>query len=178
MSASGPSSAPPGGRSFSASSSEVAGPATTSAPRAIPTAAAGAATRSASAAYPATTPPGVNPSARRTPSAGSRRWTSACAPAASIVPAATSATSANAVSSAITTPAAWSRISRTPVRVTKRRLPSPNATVRACASVIAVRARSLSHSSATLAGKSSRSPGNAACTSSRPTYTRAVRASG
>ena len=41
----------------------------------------------------------MNPSARWTPSAGSRRWTSACAPAASIVPAATSATSENATSS-------------------------------------------------------------------------------
>ena len=38
---------------------------------------------------------------------GSRRCTSACAPAASIVPAATSATSENATSSEMTIPAAW-----------------------------------------------------------------------
>ena len=111
----------------------------------------------------------MNPIARRTPSDGNRRWTSACAPAVSIVPAATSATSAKAVSSAITTPAAWSSTSRTPVRVMNRRSPRPNATVRACASVIAVRDRSLTHSNATFAGNATREPGKAACTSSRPT---------
>ena len=78
---------------------------------------------------------GVKPSARWTPNALSRRWTSACAPAASIVPAATSATSENATSSEITIPAACESSTRTPSRVTNSSLPSPNETARACVSV-------------------------------------------
>ena len=85
--------------------------------------------------------------ARRSPV--SRRCTSAWAPAASIVPAATRATSENATSSEITIPAAWdSRIS-TPVRVMNCSFPSPNVTERAWVSVMSALDGSLSHSSAT-----------------------------
>ena len=99
--------------------------------------------------------PGVNPSARCTPNAGSRRATSACAPAASIVPAATSATSENATSSEITIPAAWPSSTWIPARVTNVRLPTPNEVARACASVMSARSGSASHSCATFAGQSS-----------------------
>ena len=92
----------------------------------------------------------MNPSARRTPNDGSRRWTSACAPAASIVPAATSATSENATSSAITIPAAWPSSTSIPARVMNARLPMPNDVARAWVSVMSARSGSTSHSSARL----------------------------
>ena len=92
----------------------------------------------------------MKPSARWTPNAGSRRCTSACAVAASIVPAATSATSENATSSAMTIPAAWPSSTSMPARVTNARPPIPNVVARACASVMSARAGSASHSSARL----------------------------
>ena len=70
----------------------------------MPSAAAGTATTAASVACCAAILPGPKPSARWTPKPVSRRWTSAWAPAASIVPAATRATSENATSSEITMP--------------------------------------------------------------------------
>ena len=141
----------PGGRSFSDASRPAAGPATASVPSAIPSAAAGSATTAASVACSAAIRAGENPSARWTPKAPSRRWTSACALAASIVPAASSATSENATSSAITIPAAWLSSTRTPSRVTNSSRPSPNETERACVSVTSAFDGSLSHSSARLA---------------------------
>ena len=153
---SGPSSAQPGGRSLSEASSPADGPATTSAPTAMPAAAAGTATSAASVACSPAIRPGENPSARCTPMLGSRRCTSACAPAASIVPAATSATSENATSSEMTIPAACPSSTFTPSRVTNSRRPRPNDTERAWVSVTSAFEGSLSHSSARLAGVSSR----------------------
>ena len=120
----------------------------------MPSAAAGIATTAASTACSAAIRAGVNPSARCTPNAPSRRCTSAWAPAASIVPAATSATSENATSSEITIPAACESSTRTPSRVTNSSRPRPNETDRACVSVTSAFERSLSHSSAMLAGAS------------------------
>ena len=97
---------------------------------------------------------GENPSARCTPSAPSRRCTSECAPAASIVPAASSATSENATSSEITIPAAWPSSTRTPSRVMNSSRPRPNETARAWVSVTSAFDGSFSHSSATFAGAS------------------------
>ena len=65
----------------------------------------------------------------------SRRSTSACAEATSITPAEASAITENATSSAITIPAAWSIVVRTPCRVRKRSPPSPKLAARACVSV-------------------------------------------
>ena len=111
----------------------------------------------------------MNPSARWTPNAGSRRCTSACAPAASIVPAATSATSENAISSDSTIPAAWPSRTSIPARVTNASPPMPNDVARACVSVMSARSGSASHSSARFTGGSS--PRAA-------TYTRGVTVSG
>ena len=114
----------------------------------MPSAAAGTATTAASTACWAAIRPGPKPSARWTPKPVSRRWTSAWAPAASIVPAATNATSENATSSEITMPAAWESRICTPVRVMNWSLPSPKATARAWVSVTSAFDGSLSHSSA------------------------------
>ena len=153
---------------MSAPSSDADGPATTSAPTAIPAAAAGSATSAASRACRAAIAAGVKPSARWTPIAASRRWTSAWAPAASIVPAATSATSENATSSEITMPAASESRTRMPSRVMKDSDPIPNDVTRACASVMSARAGSWSHSSA-MSGRISPGKANASRTSCSPT---------
>ena len=115
----------------------------------------------------------MKPRARWSPNAGSRRCTSACAPAASIVPAATSATRENATSSEITIPAACPSSTSIPARVMNVRLPTPNDVARACVSVMSARSGSLSQSCTVL-------------TSSRPdqstpasvVHTRGVAASG
>ena len=114
----------------------------------MPTVADGSATTAASTACWAAIRPGPKPSARCTPKPVSRRWTSACAPAASIVPAATRATSENATSSEITIPAACESRIFTPVRVMNCSFPRPNATARAWVSVTSALDGSLSHSSA------------------------------
>ena len=149
-------SATPGASSLSWASRLRVGPATASAPTASPAAAAGTATRAAAAAWASTSAPGVKPSARRTPKEGSRRWTSACALAASIVPAAASATSEKATSSEMTMPAACPRRTRTPSRVMNSRWPMPNDVARACVSVMSARPASASHNSARFG---SRKPG-------------------
>ena len=139
----------PGPSSFSAASSSAAGLATSTAPSVMPATAAGTATSADSTACCAAIRPGPKPSARWTPRPVRRRWTSACAPAASIVPAASSATNENATSSEITIPAACDRRISTPVRVMNCSLPRPNVTARAWASVTSAFSGSASHSSAT-----------------------------
>ena len=116
----------------------------------MPSVAAGTATTAASTACCAAIRPGPKPSARWTPKPVRRRWTSEWAPAASIVPAASSATSENATSSEITIPAACESRIFTPVRVMNWSFPSPNATARAWVSVTSAFEGSLSHSSAVL----------------------------
>ena len=143
----------------------------------MPSAAAGTATTAASTACCAAIRPGPKPSARCTPKPVRRRWTSACAPAASIVPAATSATSENATSSEITIPAACESRICTPVRVMNCSLPSPKATARAWVSVTSAFDGSLSHSSA-MFGRTRRSSPIALTNSCSLTYTRAALASG
>ena len=118
--ASGRSSAQPGGCSLSASSSLPAAPRTAIAPPARPTTPATAPVRVARQACSRAMRAREKPIARCTPMAGSRRWTSAAVVAASIVAAAPSAMSENAISSAMTIPAAESISTRTPLRVTKR----------------------------------------------------------
>ena len=110
--------------------------------------AAGTATSADSTACCAAIRAGPKPSARCTPSPVSRRCTSACAPAASIVAAATSATSEKATSSEMTIPAAWERRISTPVRVMNCSFPRPNVTDRACVSVTSAFDGSCSHNSA------------------------------
>ena len=158
----------PGGCSLSAPSSAADGPATASAPTAIPAAAGRERDERRLARAAGGDPGGVKPSARWTPIAPRRRWTSACAPAASIVPAPSRATSENATSSEITIPAACDSSTRTPSRVTNDSEPMPNEVTRACASVTSARAGSRSQSSARSGRISSLKP-NASRTSCSPT---------
>ncbi len=117
----GTASAPPGGRSLIVSSSPRLGPDATHAPAATPRAPAGSATIAASIAWLAAMCPRLAPIARRTPMPARRRWTSARAEAASMTVAVSRAIAERATSSAMTIPAAWSRSTRTPSRVTSRR---------------------------------------------------------
>jgi hypothetical protein len=131
--------------------------------------------RTARHAYSAAIRAREKPSVRWTPIADSRRWTSAAVVAASIVPAAPSATSEKATSNAITIPAAESMSTRTPLRVMKR-------TPRTCVLVARACCRSTSTRSGSAAQISAWETGRRTCASRsihvREMYIRGAEASG
>ncbi|HWF74299.1 MAG TPA: hypothetical protein VG186_13200 [Solirubrobacteraceae bacterium] len=102
-----------------------------STPATTPRTDAGRAMSAASSPWARAMCPRGAPTARRTPIAPSRRWTSARAEAASITLAVTSAMIDSATRRSMTIPAAWSRSTRTPARVANWMLCRPKLVPRA-----------------------------------------------